>query len=213
MDKQAKADFNRRSFLTTGAAGVGAVAMAGAATEANAQAINWDQTADVVIIGAGVAGLARRHHRARARRLGDRRRGELRHRRPRHAERRARAARRRPRAAAEVQHQGHRRPGVPRLGARRRRREPLQRPRSGARLRRRERLDLPVPARQRRRVHREADRPGRRLDRCRASSSPRNGTSRPRWWRRTATATARGSCGGSPKARARRARRSCSSTR
>ena len=57
MDKQAKADLNRRAFLTTGAAGVGAVAMAGAATEANAQAIQWDQTADVVIIGAGVAGL------------------------------------------------------------------------------------------------------------------------------------------------------------
>src|SRR4051794_25971031 len=57
MDKQAKADLNRRSFLTTGAAGVGAVAMAGTATEASAQAINWDQTADVVIIGAGVAGL------------------------------------------------------------------------------------------------------------------------------------------------------------
>ena len=30
--------------------------------------------------------------------------------------------------------------------------------------RRRERLDLPVPDRERRRVHREADRPGRRLD-------------------------------------------------
>jgi succinate dehydrogenase/fumarate reductase flavoprotein subunit len=61
MDKQANADLNRRSFLTTGAAGVGAVAMAGAATEASAQAIavpvNWDQTADVVIVGAGVAGL------------------------------------------------------------------------------------------------------------------------------------------------------------
>ena len=50
-------DFSRRSFLSKGAAGAGAVALAGAATEASAQAINWDQTADVVIIGAGVAGL------------------------------------------------------------------------------------------------------------------------------------------------------------
>src|SRR6476659_5138793 len=53
-----KQDFNRRSFLTKGAAaGAGVVALAGAATEAGAQGINWDQTADVVIIGAGVAGL------------------------------------------------------------------------------------------------------------------------------------------------------------
>ena len=51
-------DFNRRSFLTTGAAG--AVAVGAGASEASAQAavpIQWDQTADVVIIGAGVAGL------------------------------------------------------------------------------------------------------------------------------------------------------------
>ena len=53
-----KQDFNRRSFLTKGAAaGAGAVALAGAATEAGAQGINWDQTADVVIVGAGVSGL------------------------------------------------------------------------------------------------------------------------------------------------------------
>src|SRR6188472_769110 len=50
-------DVSRRSFLSKGAAGAGAVALAGAATEAGAQAITWDQTADVVIIGAGVAGL------------------------------------------------------------------------------------------------------------------------------------------------------------
>src|SRR5205085_7699034 len=53
-----KQDFNRRSFLTKGAAaGAGAVTLAGTATEAGAQGINWDQTADVVVIGAGVAGL------------------------------------------------------------------------------------------------------------------------------------------------------------
>jgi urocanate reductase len=49
---------SRRSFLSKGAAaGVGAAALTGVtATEANAQ-IKWDHTADVVIIGAGVAGL------------------------------------------------------------------------------------------------------------------------------------------------------------
>ena len=52
---------SRRKFLGQGAAGVGAVAMAGAgAREAAAQAngsIRWDYTVDVVVIGAGVAGL------------------------------------------------------------------------------------------------------------------------------------------------------------
>ena len=53
-------DVSRRSFLTTGAARVGAAALAGvAAEEASAQAnIRLDHTADVVIIGAGVSGLA-----------------------------------------------------------------------------------------------------------------------------------------------------------
>jgi urocanate reductase len=50
---------SRRSFLSKGAAaGVGAAALTGAAaTEAKAE-IKWDHTADVVIIGAGVSGLA-----------------------------------------------------------------------------------------------------------------------------------------------------------
>jgi urocanate reductase len=49
---------SRRAFLSKGAAGVSAVALTGvAAQEAKAQAIRWDHTADVVIIGAGVAGL------------------------------------------------------------------------------------------------------------------------------------------------------------
>ena len=63
MDKQAQQpqsdtpiDVNRRSFLTTGAAG--AVAVGLGATEASAQsAVRWDMTADVVIVGAGVGGL------------------------------------------------------------------------------------------------------------------------------------------------------------
>jgi hypothetical protein len=53
-------DASRRSFLTRGAAaGVGAVAMAGmTAGEAGAQAApRWDLSADIVVIGAGVAGL------------------------------------------------------------------------------------------------------------------------------------------------------------
>src|SRR5256885_9820570 len=50
---------SRRSFLSKGAAaGVGAAALTGAtATDAKAE-IKWDHTADVVIIGAGVSGLA-----------------------------------------------------------------------------------------------------------------------------------------------------------
>jgi urocanate reductase len=51
------AEVNRRSFLTTGAAGAAAAGVG--AGEASAQAVptQWDQTADVVIVGAGVAGL------------------------------------------------------------------------------------------------------------------------------------------------------------
>jgi urocanate reductase len=48
---------SRRAFLSKGAAGVGAAALVGvSANEAEAQA-RWDLSADVVIIGAGVAGL------------------------------------------------------------------------------------------------------------------------------------------------------------
>jgi succinate dehydrogenase/fumarate reductase flavoprotein subunit len=56
-----KAEVNRRNFLARGAAaGVGAVAIAGTGTqEAAAQngSVKWDYVADVVVIGAGVAGL------------------------------------------------------------------------------------------------------------------------------------------------------------
>ena len=57
MDNDAQQpNLNRRSFLTTGAAG--AVAAGMGATQAGAQgATRWDMTADVVIIGAGVGGL------------------------------------------------------------------------------------------------------------------------------------------------------------
>src|SRR5207247_6995 len=49
---------SRRAFLSKGAVGVGAVALAGVgAQEAKAQ-VKWDLSADVVIIGAGVSGLA-----------------------------------------------------------------------------------------------------------------------------------------------------------
>jgi len=55
----AAGDVSRRAFLSSGAAG--AVALAGAgAPEAKAQGtapLRWDRTADVVVIGAGVAGL------------------------------------------------------------------------------------------------------------------------------------------------------------
>src|SRR5258708_5231176 len=49
---------SRRAFLSKGAAGVGAAALVGAsANDAKAQ-VKWDLSADVVIIGAGVSGLA-----------------------------------------------------------------------------------------------------------------------------------------------------------
>src|SRR5262249_4935629 len=52
------AEVGGRTFLTRGAAGVGAVALStAAATEARAE-IKWDYSADVVVIGAGVSGLA-----------------------------------------------------------------------------------------------------------------------------------------------------------
>src|SRR5262249_22061625 len=52
-------DVSRRSFLSKGAAGVGAAAIATvAAPPADAQSdIRWEHTADVVVIGAGVSGL------------------------------------------------------------------------------------------------------------------------------------------------------------
>src|SRR5713226_5154556 len=59
-DGTAEASVSRRAFLSTGAAGAAALAGAGA-KEAAAQVdpqIKWDRSADVVIIGAGVSGLA-----------------------------------------------------------------------------------------------------------------------------------------------------------
>ncbi len=62
-DDGAPESVSRRAFLSKGAAGVGAVALAGVgADEAKAQEaktqVEWDHSADVVIIGAGVSGLA-----------------------------------------------------------------------------------------------------------------------------------------------------------
>jgi urocanate reductase len=59
-DGAAPESVSRRTFLSTGAAGAAALAAAGA-TDAKAQAdppVKWDRSADVVIIGAGVSGLA-----------------------------------------------------------------------------------------------------------------------------------------------------------
>jgi urocanate reductase len=53
----ANVSVSRRAFLSKGAAGVGAAALVGVGgNEAEAQ-VRWDLSADVVIIGAGVAGL------------------------------------------------------------------------------------------------------------------------------------------------------------
>ena len=58
-DDGTPADVSRRSFLTQGAAaGVGVVALTGGGTrEASALPTRWDYSADIVVIGAGVAGL------------------------------------------------------------------------------------------------------------------------------------------------------------
>jgi urocanate reductase len=57
MDKPAHPDVSRRSFLTTGAAGAVAAGLGAAEAGAQGVPVQWDQTADVVIVGAGVAGL------------------------------------------------------------------------------------------------------------------------------------------------------------
>src|SRR5438132_3005937 len=49
---------SRRGFLSKGAAGIGAAALAGVGAEEASAQIRWDRSADVVIIGAGVSGLA-----------------------------------------------------------------------------------------------------------------------------------------------------------
>ena len=48
---------SRRSFLATGAAGVGTIAAAAPAAAQNGIPATWDHAADIVVIGAGVAGL------------------------------------------------------------------------------------------------------------------------------------------------------------
>jgi urocanate reductase len=48
---------SRRAFLSKGAAGVGAVALTGVGAQEALAQVKWDLSADVVIIGAGVAGL------------------------------------------------------------------------------------------------------------------------------------------------------------
>ncbi|HEY6257643.1 MAG TPA: FAD-dependent oxidoreductase [Xanthobacteraceae bacterium] len=58
QSKDAARAVSRRAFLSKGAAGVGTAALVGvSANEAKAQ-IKWDLSADVVVIGAGVSGLA-----------------------------------------------------------------------------------------------------------------------------------------------------------
>ena len=58
QSRNAAAPVSRRTFLTKGAAGVSAAALAGVgANEARAE-VKWDLSADVVVVGAGVSGLA-----------------------------------------------------------------------------------------------------------------------------------------------------------
>ncbi len=55
--RDTQAAVSRRAFLSRGAAGVGAAALVGAGSAAAAET-KWDLSADVVVIGAGVSGLA-----------------------------------------------------------------------------------------------------------------------------------------------------------
>src|SRR5215469_2861237 len=52
------ASVSRRAFLSTGAAGIGAAALVGASPNQAEAQVKWDLSADVVVIGAGVSGLA-----------------------------------------------------------------------------------------------------------------------------------------------------------
>ena len=57
MDKPAHADVTRRSFLTTSVAGAVVVGLGASEASAQGEPEQWDLAADVVIVGAGVAGL------------------------------------------------------------------------------------------------------------------------------------------------------------
>jgi succinate dehydrogenase/fumarate reductase flavoprotein subunit len=54
-----KENLSRREFVKTAAAGLGAATLAGVAGEAEAQtrSVKWDKEADIVVVGAGAAGL------------------------------------------------------------------------------------------------------------------------------------------------------------
>jgi hypothetical protein len=55
--EQTKQNLSRRNFLKTGAVG-GVAALSLGAKEASAQGVVWNRTVDIVIVGAGVAGLS-----------------------------------------------------------------------------------------------------------------------------------------------------------
>ena len=58
--KDKKRNLSRRDFVKTAAGGVGAAALAGVApneAHAQARAVKWDKEADIVVVGAGAAGL------------------------------------------------------------------------------------------------------------------------------------------------------------
>src|SRR5262245_35266767 len=57
-DGAASGEVSRRTFLSTGAAGIALTAASVQGADAqSASPHNWDRSADVVVIGAGVAGL------------------------------------------------------------------------------------------------------------------------------------------------------------
>ena len=55
-----KRNLSRRDFVKTAAAGVGVAALSGleaSGAEAQGRAVKWDKEADVIVVGAGAAGL------------------------------------------------------------------------------------------------------------------------------------------------------------
>ena len=91
MDENEKTGISRRDFVQLAGAGAAAIAATGVLSPLAAQAqgtapgipTKWDLEADVVVIGSGAVGLPGRHQGRRRRRIGDRRRYKLRHRRTR----------------------------------------------------------------------------------------------------------------------------------
>ncbi len=115
---QRKKRLSRRDFVKTAGVGVGAAALGGLGAdqaEAQGRPPHWDKQADIVVVGAGAAGLPAAIEATEQRRVRHLDRRQLRYWRPRHGERRQRRAWRRHEPAKEVRHRGFRGPSCSRI--------------------------------------------------------------------------------------------------